>query len=103
MMIFEIATWVLFALTLGGCFAFFMERRGHTAEHLLSATAGAVIAGMLGKMVVALVPAIDWQTHGYSLTAFMFALAGSLVGVAIDRKTHRKGKHLFRDARPDVP
>jgi hypothetical protein len=103
MLFWEISSWVLFGLTIGGMFAFFMEKRGHTYEHLAAGVGGALVGGVIGLFLAAWIPAIDFHARDYSLTALIFSLIFSAAAIGIERKTHRRGRYIFRDARPDVP
>jgi hypothetical protein len=103
MILFSIATWVLFGLTIGGMVSFFMEKRRHTGEHLLAAVGGAFFGGVLGMFAGAFSPALAWEVRGYSITSLLLALACSAVFVVIERNIHRRGRLILNDPRPDVP
>jgi uncharacterized membrane protein YeaQ/YmgE (transglycosylase-associated protein family) len=104
MWVFELISWVLFGLTIGGLVGFFMEKRqGPTVGYLFAGTAGAVVGGLLGELVGELWPKATLDASGYSLLSLLLAIGGSIVLVFIDRRTYRIGRPVFQDARPDLP
>jgi uncharacterized membrane protein YeaQ/YmgE (transglycosylase-associated protein family) len=103
MVIFAIATWILFGLTIGGMVSFFMERWGHTYEHLIAGVGGAFVGGVLGLLLGNFVPALSWEERGYSVTSLITSLIFSIAFTLIERRMHRRGRVLLSDPRPDVP
>ena len=102
-MMFEVVSWILFGATLGGLAAFFMEKRGFTIQFIVAGVLGGVAGGVLGMLVEVALPDVRWASGGYSFTRLLFAMVMSIVAIAIDRKTLRRGKKLVQDPRPDVP
>lgn len=104
MWIFEVITWILFGLTIGGLAGWFMEKkRGHTIGYLAAGTGGAVLGGLLAELVGQLLPAAALDLDGFSLLSVLFSIGGAIGGVFIDRRTYRRGQPLVRDPRPHLP
>lgn len=105
MVLFEVAIWILFGVTIGGMVAFFMEKRGHTAFHLAAGAGGGLVGGIFGWFLSSALPGLRWTVlDHYSITALICSLifAGAFVGV--ERSLHRKGRHvILNDARADYP
>jgi hypothetical protein len=103
MVIFSIATWVLFGLTIGGMVAFFMEKWGHTYEHVIAGIGGAIVGGVVGLLLGGLVPGLSWEERGFSVTSLIFSLVFSIAFTLVERRMHRRGRVLLSDPRPDSP
>jgi uncharacterized membrane protein YeaQ/YmgE (transglycosylase-associated protein family) len=103
-MIFHFISWLLFGLILGAMFGFFTEREdGHTLEYLARGAGGAIVGGLLGMFLGQWLPEVRLEANGYQFLTLIFALLFALGAIFIDRRTTRRGRPFFRDARPDVP